>query len=52
MLLALVKACRMKPTVVPVSPAPNTSSGRMVRCTPIAWSRPCTGNGVWQSHQR
>ena len=45
-LAALVKACKQKPTMVPVIPAPKTSRGRIVRLIPIALSRPCTGNGT------
>ena len=48
----LVKAWRTKAAIRPVSPAKKTMTGRMVGLMPIAPSRPWTGNGVQQSHQR
>ena len=47
----LVKACKMNAAMVPVAPAKNTKIGSQVRWIPIAPSRPCTANGVWQSHR-
>ncbi len=46
-----VKVCRKMATHSPVSPPKNTRIGRMVYFTPIAQSKPWTGNGVWQSNQ-
>ena len=47
-----VNTCRKIAIHKPVMPAKKTRIGKMVNCTPIALSRPCTGNGTWQSNQR
>ena len=48
---ALAHHCSVMPAVAPERPMTSTIQGSLVDDSPMALSRPCTGNGVWASQR-